>query len=159
MVEDEPCVGGGGFGADEGPCVGELAGCGSQPVADLVGAAVFAVLVDDPGVRCEGGQCGRGVVPVMGFLIPDDDFGKFEVVLARSGGVVHGAPFGMLAESGGCLDGADGAAVDDVLGAGDRRRAVADEECHEFGDLCGFGGPAQGNASERRHELLKGGVA
>src|SRR5688572_19960003 len=90
MVEDEPCVGCRGFGADEGPCVGEHTGCGSQPVADLVGAAVFAVLVDDPGVRCEGGQCGRGVVLVMGFLIPDDDFGNFEVVLAEAGGVVQG---------------------------------------------------------------------
>ena len=127
-------------------------------MADLVGAAAFAALVHDPCARCEGGQCDLGVVPVMGVLVPADDFGKFEAVVAQAAGVVHGGS-GMVTEAGGDLDGADGAAVDDVLGAGDRRGALADEECHEFGDLCGFGGPAQGDASERQHELLEGDVA
>ena len=95
-----------------------------------------------------GGSFSVPVVPVMGVLVPADDFGKFEAVVAQAAGVVHGGS-GMVTEAGGDLDGADGAAVDDVLGAGDRRGALADEECHEFGDLCGFGGPAQGDASEQ----------
>jgi len=87
VVEDQPCVGCRGFGSDEGPRIGELAGCSSQPLADLVGAAVFAALVDDRPARCEGRQCNLGVVPVMGVLVPADDFGKFEAVVAQAGGV------------------------------------------------------------------------
>ena len=39
----------------------------------------------------------------------------------------------------GCSEGGDQAAVDDEVGAGDVRGAIAGEEQHEVGDLVGVG--------------------
>ena len=57
------------------------------------------------------------------------------------------------------LDRSDGAAVDDVLGSGDGRSSVADEEDDEFGDFFGFGRPSEWDTAERSHQLVERGVA
>ena len=46
----------------------------------------------------------------------------------------------------------DGAAVDDVLGARDRRGAVRDQEGDKLGHLLGLGRAAERDPSERLHE-------
>jgi hypothetical protein len=79
--------------------------------------------------------------------------GEAEISADERRGIGHVSPY---AE--GLSGGGQGAAVEDVLGAGDGAGAVGDEEGDEFGGVVGLCRSAERDAAEGVHDLLKGGV-
>lgn len=149
-----------------GGAAGKVAGDVDVRVVACVGGDDVVDGVGDSGDLGAPGADGVDPDPLDAFVLDDGVFGELGEVCVDVGlrgeaelsaderrGIGHVSPY---AE--GLSGGGQGAAVEDVLGAGDGAGAVGDEEGDEFGGVVGLCRSAERDAAEGVHDLLKGGV-